>query len=108
MRRFASPNKGLRSKTRAGKLCRSNGVGMSVAIDLAIAEAEPPTGGEAHTVLLCAVGAYSIYFLLILIIFLLLILFPNYFSDLYNAFYYSFVYFIHSILLNQRTGFESF
>jgi hypothetical protein len=31
----------------ADKLCRSNGVGMSEANDLAIVEAEPLTGGEA-------------------------------------------------------------
>jgi hypothetical protein len=59
MRRFDSPDKGLRSKTRAGKLCRSNGVGMSVAIDLAVAEAEGPSGPEAHTVLLDEVKTYN-------------------------------------------------
>jgi hypothetical protein len=31
--------------------------------DLAVVEAEPPTGGEALTDLLCAVGAYTIIFL---------------------------------------------
>jgi hypothetical protein len=30
--------------------------------DLAIAEAEGPLGPEAHTVLLCAVGAYTIIY----------------------------------------------
>ena len=34
-RRFASPNKGLRSKTRAGKMWVKGGVGASVATDLA-------------------------------------------------------------------------
>jgi hypothetical protein len=36
-------------------MCRNNGVGMSAANDLAVAEAEPPTGGDALTDLLCAV-----------------------------------------------------
>jgi hypothetical protein len=36
----------MRSISRADKLCRSNGVGTSEAIDLAVAEAEPPIGGE--------------------------------------------------------------
>jgi hypothetical protein len=43
-------------------MCRSNGVGMSEAIDLAVAEAEPPTGGEADTVLLCAVSPILHYY----------------------------------------------
>jgi hypothetical protein len=47
LRRFGGPNKEMHSISRADKLCRSNGVGMSEAIDLAVAEAEPPTGGEA-------------------------------------------------------------
>jgi hypothetical protein len=34
-RRFASPNKGLRSKTRAGKMWVKGGVGASEATDLA-------------------------------------------------------------------------
>ena len=34
-RRFASPNKGLRSKTRAGKMWVQGGVGASEATDLA-------------------------------------------------------------------------
>jgi hypothetical protein len=55
MRRFGGPDKEMRSISRADKLCWSNGVGMSVAIDLAIAEAEGPLGPEAHTDLLCAV-----------------------------------------------------
>jgi hypothetical protein len=52
--------------TRADKLCRSNGVGIfpseaGARNDLGIAEAEPPTGGEVYTVLLCAVRPF-IYF----------------------------------------------
>jgi hypothetical protein len=45
MRRFDSQNKETRSVSRAGKLWRSFGVGMSEAIDLTVAEVEPPTGG---------------------------------------------------------------
>jgi hypothetical protein len=44
---FASPDKGLRSKTRAGKMCRSFGVGMSEAIDLAKTEAKGATAPAA-------------------------------------------------------------
>jgi hypothetical protein len=52
MRRFGGPDKEMRSISRADKLCRSNGVGMSAANDLAVAEAEGPLGPEAHTGLL--------------------------------------------------------
>jgi hypothetical protein len=55
MRRFGGPDKEMRSISRADKLCRSNGVGMSVAIDLAIAEAEGTLAPEAHVCLLCKV-----------------------------------------------------
>jgi hypothetical protein len=56
MQRFDDPNKEMRSISRADKLCRSNGVGMSKANDLAITEAEGPLGPEAHTDLLGAVN----------------------------------------------------
>jgi hypothetical protein len=60
MRRFGGPDKEMRSISRADKLCRNNGVGMSEANDLAIAEAEGPLGPVAHTDLLCAVfSAYT-------------------------------------------------
>jgi hypothetical protein len=44
-RRFASPNKGLRSKTRAGKLWVEHGVGASEATDLAMRNPSRPAGG---------------------------------------------------------------
>jgi hypothetical protein len=47
LRRFGRPNKQMRSICRVDKMCRSNGVGMSEANDLAVAKAESPTGGEA-------------------------------------------------------------
>jgi hypothetical protein len=67
MRRFGGPDKEMRSISRADKLCRNNGVGMSEANDLAIVEAEGPLGPEAHTDLLCAVQAIFIFFYNILI-----------------------------------------
>ena len=42
IRRFASPDKGLRSKTRAGKMWVEGGVGMERSHDLAVANPEPP------------------------------------------------------------------
>jgi hypothetical protein len=39
---FAARIRACEAKTKAGKMCRSNGVGMSEANDLAVAEAEPP------------------------------------------------------------------
>jgi hypothetical protein len=48
MRYFAGPNKGfVKQRPGLAKCGGGFGVGMSEAIDLAVAEAEPPTGGEA-------------------------------------------------------------
>jgi hypothetical protein len=56
---FFQPNRKMRSIFRAGKMCRSNGVGMEhkpnglpllgapVALLITRDKAEPPTGGEA-------------------------------------------------------------
>jgi hypothetical protein len=51
--------------------------------DLAVAEAEPPTGGEAHTDLLCEVLVYSISFTLLLIALL-----HNIFYEMIFKFFY--------------------
>jgi hypothetical protein len=47
----------------ADKLCRSNGVGMSEAIDLAIAEAMPPTAAkrEQFCYMLCTLYTIFLY-----------------------------------------------
>jgi hypothetical protein len=47
LRRFGGPNRKMRSIFRADKMWRRFCVGMSVAIDLAKPEPEPPTGDEA-------------------------------------------------------------
>jgi hypothetical protein len=63
--RFCNPNKEMRNISRAGKLCRSFGVGMFPSEAGARSgmakpsEAEGPQGPEAHTDLLDDVGAFT-------------------------------------------------
>jgi hypothetical protein len=59
----------MRSISRADKLCRSNGVGMSEAIDLAIAEAEPPTAAKRKQTCYVQLGRAPFYFSYIFISF---------------------------------------
>jgi hypothetical protein len=47
LRRFCAANEHLRKQVRGAKMCRSNGVGVSEATDLAVAQAKPATVGEA-------------------------------------------------------------
>jgi hypothetical protein len=79
MRRFCRANKqtaGLQPCKTVGGVWRGNEATRN---DLATRNPEPPTGGEAHTVLLCAVGAY---FIILLQLFVQIL-----FSDIYLQFF---------------------
>ena len=61
IRRFCSPNKGLRSKTRAAKMWVEVGVGASEATDLASRNPEPPNRRRSVYRLLCEVAPFFIH-----------------------------------------------
>jgi hypothetical protein len=50
----------MRSIFTGAKKCAGAKHHKGACADWCFAEAEPPIGGEAHTILLCAVGAYTI------------------------------------------------